>query len=104
MKKIDKAIHCLLEYGLEIFGGKWKPRIICVLNEKKILRYSEIRKEMMNVTDAVLALVLKVLIRDEIVQRKSYDEIPSRVKYRLTKRGTYCSNLTEHLRLVRNFL
>ncbi|AVK49372.1 HxlR family transcriptional regulator [Clostridium sp. MF28] len=86
-KKLDKDIRCPLEYGLEIFGGKWKSRIICVLNEKKVLRYSEIRKEMMNITDAVLASALKELIRDEIVHRKSYDEIPPRVEYSLTKNG-----------------
>ncbi|WP_304508657.1 winged helix-turn-helix transcriptional regulator [Anaerotignum sp.] len=86
-KKMDKDIRCPLEYGLEIFGGKWKPRIICVLNEKKILRYSGIRKEMMNITDAVLASALKALIKDEIVQRKSYDEIPPRVEYSLTQKG-----------------
>jgi DNA-binding HxlR family transcriptional regulator len=86
-KKMDKDIRCPLEYGLEIFGGKWKPRIICVLNEKKILRYSGIRKEMMNITDAVLASALKALIRDEIVQRRSYEEIPPRVEYSLTQKG-----------------
>ncbi|MCQ4936020.1 winged helix-turn-helix transcriptional regulator [Anaerotignum propionicum] len=86
-KKMDKDIRCPLEYGLEIFGGKWKPRIICVLNEKKILRYSGIRKEMMNITDAVLASALKALIKDEIVQRKSFDEIPPRVEYSLTQKG-----------------
>ncbi len=31
-KKMEQDIRCPLEYGLEIFGGKWKPRIICVLN------------------------------------------------------------------------
>lgn len=86
-KKMDKDIRCPLEYGLEIFGGKWKPRIICVLNEKKVLRYSGIRKEMMNITDAVLASALKALINDEIVQRKSFDEIPPRVEYSLTQKG-----------------
>lgn len=34
-KKLDKDIRCPLEYGLEIFGGKWNSRIICVLAEKK---------------------------------------------------------------------
>lgn len=37
--KLEKDIRCPLEYGLEIFGGKWKSRIICVLSKKKILRY-----------------------------------------------------------------
>ncbi len=40
--KLKKEIRCPLEYGLDIFGGKWKPRIICVLAEKKCLRYNEI--------------------------------------------------------------
>ncbi len=53
--KLEKDIRCPLEYGLEIFGGKWKSRIICVLASMETLRYSEIRKEMCNITDAVLA-------------------------------------------------
>ena len=28
-KKLDADIRCPLEYGLTIFGGKWKSRIIC---------------------------------------------------------------------------
>ena len=86
-KKIQEDIRCPLEYGLEVFGGKWKSRIICVLAEMDTLRYSEIRKQMCNITDAVLAATLKELIADEIVRRKSYDEIPPRVEYSLTPKG-----------------
>ena len=86
-KKPEADIRCPLEYGLELFGGKWKSRIICVLNEKKTLRYSSIRKEMLNITDAVLASTLKELIRDGLVDRRQYDEIPPRVEYSLTERG-----------------
>lgn len=86
-KKMDVDLRCPLEHGMSVFGGKWKTRIICVLNEKTILRYSEIRTEMVNITDAVLASTLKELIRDGIVQRRSYDEIPPRVEYSLTDKG-----------------
>ena len=86
-RKLEKDIRCPLEYGLEIFGGKWKSRIICVLAEKKVLRYSELRKEMGNITDAVLASTLKELINDGIILRKQFDEIPSRVEYSLTEKG-----------------
>ncbi len=41
-RKIEKDIRCPLEYGLEVFGGKWNSRIICVLAAMKILRYSEL--------------------------------------------------------------
>lgn len=85
--KMEEDIRCPLEYGLEIFGGKWKSRIICVLAEKGTLRYSALRKEMSNITDAVLASTLKELIADDIVHRKSFDEIPPRVEYCLTEKG-----------------
>lgn len=85
--KMEEDIRCPLEYGLEIFGGRWKSRIICVLAGKGTLRYSALRKEMSNITDAVLASALKQLIADDIVQRKSFDEIPPRVEYCLTEKG-----------------
>ena len=87
-KKLKEDIRCPLEYGLEIFGGKWKSRIICVLAAKEVLRYSELRREMGNITDAVLSVTLKELIADDIVIRKSYDEIPPRVEYSLTDKGS----------------
>lgn len=86
-KKLEDDIRCPLEYGLAVFGGKWKSRIICVLSANERLRYSEIRKEMYNITDAVLTLNLKDLITDGIVDRKAYDEIPPRVEYSLTEKG-----------------
>ena len=75
-KKMQEDIRCPLEYGLEVFGVKWKSRIICVLAEKKLLRYSGLRREMANITDAVLAATLKELIADEIIRREQFDEIP----------------------------
>lgn len=67
--KLEKDIRCPLEYGLDIFGGKWKSRVICVLAAKETLRYSALRKEMTNIVDAVLAATLKELITDGIIER-----------------------------------
>lgn len=86
-RKLEKDIRCPLEYGMELFGGKWNSRIICVLNTLVTLRYSELRREMGNITDAVLSSALKELISNEIVLRRSYDEIPPRVEYSLTEIG-----------------
>lgn len=86
-KKLDDDIRCPLEYGLQVFGGKWRSRIICVLNYMDTLRYSELRSEMTNITDAVLAAKLKELIADGLIERKSYDVVPPKVEYSLTKRG-----------------
>lgn len=86
-RKLDKDIRCPLEYGLDVFGGKWKSRIICVLAAKDTLRYSELRDEMANVSDAVLSDAVKSLMADGMVSRRQYDEIPPRVEYSLTEKG-----------------
>jgi DNA-binding HxlR family transcriptional regulator len=85
--KLSKDIRCPLEYGLDIFGGKWKSRIICVLAEKGVLRYSELRKEMTDITDTVLAANLKDLITNQIIIRMSFNEIPPRVEYSISDKG-----------------
>ena len=86
-RKLEKDIRCPLEYGLEIFGGKWNSRIICVLAAQGVLRYSQLRRELGNITDAVLADTLKELMSNGIIDRRSYDEVPPRVEYSLTGRG-----------------
>lgn len=85
--KLEKDIRYPLKYVLDVFGVKWDSRIICILAAKKALWYSELCKELSNITDAVLVVSLKSLIKNEIVNRKSYNEIPPRVKYPLTEKG-----------------
>ena len=86
-RKSERDIRCPLEYGMALFGGKWNSRIICVLASLGTLRYSALRREMGNITDAVLASTLKELIANGMVTRRSYDEIPPRVEYALTEKG-----------------
>ena len=31
-KKIEQVQRCPFEYGLRVFGGKWKARILCILS------------------------------------------------------------------------
>ena len=85
--KMEKDIRSPLEYGMKIFGGKWKTRIICVLNDKQPLRFNELKRELINITDTVLNSTLKELISFGIIERHSYNEQPPRVDYRLTPKG-----------------
>lgn len=102
--KLEKELRCPLEYGLDLFGGKWKSRVICVLSAKAPLRYSALRSEMVNITDAVLAATLKELSAKGIVQRVSYDKIPPRVEYSLTEKGRLWFPSCEHLSVVGGLL
>ena len=85
--KIEKEFLCPLEYGLDIFGGKWKSRIICVLSANDVMRYGELRKELGNIADAVLASMLKQLLANNMINRIQYNEIPPKVEYSLTEKG-----------------
>lgn len=85
--KLEKDIRCPLEYSLDIFGGRWKSRIICALALNSTMRYSHLRKELCNITDTMLANSLKELQEDGMVLRAQYNEIPPRVEYSLTEKG-----------------
>ena len=95
-RKLDKDIRCPLEYGLDVFGGKWKSRILCVL-AGGALRYSAIRDEMVDVSDAALAAALKELAADGLVARHQFDEIPPRVEYELTAKGESVIPVLQHI-------
>ncbi|QTQ11088.1 helix-turn-helix transcriptional regulator [Treponema parvum] len=86
-KKLEDDIRCPLEYGMEVFGGKWNSRIICVLSAKKVLRYGELRSQLTDITDAVLSASLKELLKNNIIEREQYNEIPPHVEYHLSERG-----------------
>lgn len=85
-RKLDKDIRCPLEYGMDVFGGRWKSRIICVLADGQ-LRYSALKRELHDITDTALASALKELQETGMVARKQYEEIPPRVEYALTRKG-----------------
>ena len=94
--KLGKDIRCPLEYGLDVFGGKWKSRILCVLSDGQ-LRYSELRNEMADVTDAALAIALKDLAGSGLIARRQYEEIPPRVEYLLTDKGRSVIPVLQHI-------
>lgn len=55
---LNENVKKLLKAGMwdlaTCAGGKWNSRIICALAALGTLRYSELRKQMGNITDAVL--------------------------------------------------
>ena len=86
-RKVPKDIRCPVERGMDILGGKWNGRVVCVLSKRERLRYNELRSELVNVTDAALSSALRSLTENGIVERTQFEEIPPRVEYSLTPRG-----------------
>jgi DNA-binding HxlR family transcriptional regulator len=70
-----------------IIGGKWKTVILFHLMNRT-LRYNELRKQMVGVTERTLSLQLKQLQEDGVVYRKVYtSKPPLKVDYSLTDFG-----------------
>ncbi|MFY9965960.1 MAG: helix-turn-helix domain-containing protein [Nitrososphaeraceae archaeon] len=51
------------------------------------VRYMKFRKSMKGLSSKTLAIRLKQLEKNGILERKAYNEIPPRVEYRLTGKG-----------------
>lgn len=85
-KKLDEDIRCPLEYGMSIFSGKWQTRILCLVANKGAMRFGELKTELVNITDGVLAATLNELIESELVSKSSSAQTIS-ASYTLTEKG-----------------
>ena len=78
--------NCSVYDVMNIIGGKWKIDIIYHLGEKT-LRFGELKKSLVPITQQMLSKQLKELENDDIVKRKVYSVIPPKVEYSLTETG-----------------
>lgn len=83
----DKKYYCTVELSLQIIVGKWKPIIIHHLGMSGVLRFSEIKRTIPNVTQKMLTQQLRELEADGIVHREVYPQVPPKVEYSLTEMG-----------------
>ena len=86
-KKLSNEPLCPFEHLLQIIGGKWKSRVICLLHNLGTMRFREISAGLGNISDGVLTGVLQDLQTAGIVHRELYGEVPPRVEYTLTEKG-----------------
>lgn len=83
----DETTMCPLRYTLDVFGGKWKLPIICMLSAGVPARYSTIKRKLGNITNVMLSQSLKELEAAGVLHREQYNEVPPRVEYTLTEKG-----------------
>ncbi|WP_300691133.1 helix-turn-helix domain-containing protein [Chryseobacterium sp.] len=77
-------IHeCDLTYAVCKIGGRWKLLILDKLKIEK-LRFSELRKSILGITERMLTLQLRELEKEGLVKRTVYAQVPPRVDYELT--------------------
>jgi DNA-binding HxlR family transcriptional regulator len=82
----EKNFHCALDVTMAYVGGKWKAVLLWYLRPGP-QRFSELKRQMPEITEKMLSLQLKALEHDGLVLRKVYAEVPPRVEYRLSAEG-----------------
>ncbi|NMH86858.1 winged helix-turn-helix transcriptional regulator [Flavivirga algicola] len=85
-KLIDNPNGCTITHAMNIIGNKWTPIIIYVLGNKTY-RFGELAVRTGKISRKVLANQLKEMEECGILIRRSYDETPKKVEYRLTQKG-----------------
>jgi DNA-binding HxlR family transcriptional regulator len=81
-----KIYHCALDITMDYIGGKWKTVVLWYLI-KGPKRFSELRRQVPDITEKMLSLQLKDLEAHGIISRKVYPEVPPRVEYAFTEEG-----------------
>lgn len=75
-------------YTLSLIGGKWKLIILYCIIDKQTIRYNDLQRLIGKISYKTLSLQLKELEASGIILRKEYPQIPPKVEYSLTEKGT----------------
>jgi len=79
--------HCGIAYTLATIGSRWKINILSYLLNEDKLRYGELRKRLVGISERMLIAKLKELEQDRLISRTVYQQVPPKVEYQLTELG-----------------
>jgi len=82
----NSTYRCNVSVTLDIIGGKWKSLILWHLSFKT-LRFSQLQRRLLKVTQKMLTQQLRELEAAGLIHRQVYAEVPPRVEYSLTELG-----------------
>ena len=81
---LDK--NCPLRQMFDLIGDRWTSTVLFVISDG-VKRYSELQRQIPDVTKKMLTQTLRSLERDGLVERTIYPVIPPKTEYRLTPLG-----------------
>lgn len=87
---------CPMVMVQNIVSGKWKILILWYLSYN-ILRFSDIKKRLPDVTQKMLTQQLRSLEADNLIYRLVYPVVPPKVEYGLTELGKKIIPLLENM-------
>ena len=78
---------CPVVYVMGIVGAKWKIPILWHLADEGTLRYNELKRGVVGITNIMLTTCLRELEESGLVVREELGTIPPHVEYSLSERG-----------------
>ena len=88
-KECDGSMICPLRDLLSRLGDKWSVLVLITLARRpeQRARFSEIKKDIEDISQRMLTSTLRTLERDGLLKRTVFPEVPPRVEYELTGLG-----------------
>ena len=81
------TVPCPIIHALNLIGGKWKLPVLWHLFDAESVRYNELKRSVVGITNIMLTQCLRELEAAGLVRRNDFGEVPPRVEYSLTGRG-----------------
>lgn len=95
-KKILDATFptCPIRNVISHITDKWSLLVLYTLEQKSVLRFSDLWRQIPDISQKMLTSTLRNLENDGIIVREVFMEVPPRVEYSLSERG---KSLMPHL-------
>lgn len=77
---------CPIREILDLVGDKWSVLIVVLLGQRTY-RFSELHRAIDGISQRMLTLTLRALVRDGLATRTPHATVPPRVEYQLTELG-----------------
>lgn len=92
-----KLYYNPVEFAMDRIGGTWKMPILWRLSTR-IMRFSELKRDIPHITDKMLTTQLRELEQEGFLQRTVYPEVPPKVEYSITPRGMRAVQIIQIIR------
>jgi DNA-binding HxlR family transcriptional regulator len=93
----NKLYYNPVEFAMDRIGGTWKMPILWRLKDR-VMRYSELKKDIPHITHKMLTSQLRELESEGFIERRVYPVVPPKVEYSITTRGKRAIFIIETIR------
>ena len=87
MSKVSNALFCPLQEVADALERKWSFQLIYEIGNHNKIRFNDLQKELVHISPKTLSDTLKKLEIGNLINKKSFNQIPPKVEYSLSEDG-----------------